>query len=216
MESKNNSTRAANSGFTLIEIIVSTALFVVIVSALVGLYLQAIDLSNRADTTRTAAQNARDLSESLAKDVRNGTIDFGDEGAVESPCNGSPSSPTPQGEASLGVLTVDGAHNCLYLGDAASGGGNPPYDPNGKYLYLIRNTEPAQLLNSPNLSINSFKVYILPTSDPASGSNQEELVSIVGSVSAVSGSANNTVPQDTAVIPLDVTISIPDYGYSPH
>jgi prepilin-type N-terminal cleavage/methylation domain-containing protein len=202
-------------GFTLVEIIVATALFVVVVSALVGLYIQAIELGRSADTSRAAAQNARDLSEYLAKEIRNGTVDFGDSGAVQSPCVGSPLSPTPQGEASLALLDVTGNHLCIYLGDAGTGSGNPAYDANGEYLYVVKNSEPAQLLNSPNLAVKSFKVYLNPTSDPASGSSQEETVTILGNVQAVSGSLSSPNPKYTATIPLDVSISIPDYGYAP-
>ena len=198
--------KQSSRGFTLVEMLVATALFTVVTGSMVSLYLYSIKISRRADVIRTAAQNARFLSEYLAKEIRNGSIDYA---PVSSICTGSPT----QGLASLAIVNISGQHLCIYRADAAVGNNDAAYDANGLYLDVKLNTEPSQLLTS-NLKISAFSVYLNPLVDPTGGNQHEETVTIIGAVNAVSGDINTTSPQDSVVIPIDVSISIPDYGYS--
>ena len=107
-------------------------------------------------------------------------------------------------------MNIDGDHLCVYLGDASSGIGNPAYDPNGTYLYVIKDLEPAQLLNPTTLAVKNFRVYLQPLGDPTSaGSSQEENVTILGSVTS-------STSQYSATIPLDISVAIQDYAYPAH
>lgn len=61
-------------GFTLIEIIVATALFVVVVSLVVDLFSYTLRVNRQVQSIRIAAQGVRTFVETFAREVRNGEI----------------------------------------------------------------------------------------------------------------------------------------------
>src|SRR6185369_10847974 len=63
-------------GFTLIEAVVATGLFAFVVSSVIGVYLSAIKIDRKTRAERAVIQNARYITEFLAKEVRNGSIDY--------------------------------------------------------------------------------------------------------------------------------------------
>ena len=69
-------TKNFQSGFTLIEAVVATALFAFVVSSILGVYVSTIQLDRKTRAQRSVAQNARFITDFFAKEVRNGVIDY--------------------------------------------------------------------------------------------------------------------------------------------
>jgi Tfp pilus assembly protein PilW len=63
-------------GFTIIEAVVATTVFAFVFSSIVGIYLSTIQLDRKSRSERSVAENARFIMEFLAKEVRNGRIDY--------------------------------------------------------------------------------------------------------------------------------------------
>ncbi|HTL39636.1 MAG TPA: prepilin-type N-terminal cleavage/methylation domain-containing protein [Methylomirabilota bacterium] len=66
----------SGAGFTLIEAIVATAVFAIVVSSIIGVYLSTFQLDRKTRAQRAVSDNARFIMEFLGKEVRNGTIDY--------------------------------------------------------------------------------------------------------------------------------------------
>jgi Tfp pilus assembly protein PilE len=65
-----------NSGFTVVEAVVSVSVFAVAVSSIIGTYLLVVKVDNRTRADRAVQQNARFITEFLGKEIRNGRIDY--------------------------------------------------------------------------------------------------------------------------------------------
>ena len=63
-------------GFTLFEAIVATAVFAFVISSVLGVYVATLQMDQKTRAQRAVTQNARFLMEYLAKEIRNGTIDY--------------------------------------------------------------------------------------------------------------------------------------------
>src|SRR6476660_3667458 len=63
-------------GFTLIEILVSTAIFVVVVAAMLSLFNYTLKINRRVKSLREVAQGTRTFTETLTREIRNGRIDY--------------------------------------------------------------------------------------------------------------------------------------------
>lgn len=66
-----------HKGFTLIEAVVATAVFAFVIVSVLGVYLATLQLDSRTRAQRAVTQNARFIMEYLAKEVRNGRVDYG-------------------------------------------------------------------------------------------------------------------------------------------
>ncbi len=58
------------NGFTLIEVLISTAIFVVLIATVVSTFGLGSDLQNKTLAIRESSQNARFIIEAIARDVR--------------------------------------------------------------------------------------------------------------------------------------------------
>src|SRR6266545_5336500 len=65
-----------NSGFTLIEVIVSMSLFIFVIMSIMGLYLSILRLEKRTRFERSLTQNGRFIYEFLEKEITNGHVDY--------------------------------------------------------------------------------------------------------------------------------------------
>src|SRR3989344_5248443 len=63
-------------GFTLIEAVVATSVFSFIIVSILGVYLSTTQLDRKSRSQRAVAQNARFIMEYMAKEIRNGNIDY--------------------------------------------------------------------------------------------------------------------------------------------
>ena len=67
-----NRTHPTNRGFTLIEIIVSLAVFIVVAVIAVGAFLKILDANKQSQALQTAMNNANFSLDSMARDLRVG------------------------------------------------------------------------------------------------------------------------------------------------
>ncbi|HEX3099354.1 MAG TPA: type II secretion system protein [Patescibacteria group bacterium] len=141
------------SGFTLVEIIVSTAIFVTVVSAMLGLFNYTLQINRRVQALREVVQGTRTFSETITREVRNGRIDYSS-WTIE--CNAS--NYAISSNTSLGIVTKTGDRLCFYFS------GNDMYLKKLTPLGITNNI----LFNSGNFSINRslFTFTVRPTRDP--------------------------------------------------
>ena len=179
-------------GFTLIEALVATSLFAVVVSSVMGVYLYTLKINRRTDVIRLAAENARFISEFLTKEIRNGQILYS--GSAPSPCNTFAASGT-----TLAIVNIDGDTECFYS--------------SGTNLMVAKNAGGSLLapvqLNDSKIKINNLKFFVAPNCNPyTAGARTEPQVTITAQVQS------NPNPIDNITIPLQTTVSIPKYDIS--
>src|SRR6266481_7190276 len=167
-------------GFTLIELVVATALFSVVISAILGIYFFTLKINRRTDATRTAAENARFFSEFVTKEIRNGQLDY--TGPAVSPCSTGISG---GGVSSLAILNIDGDHECIYLS-----GTNIMFAKmsQGRLLAAVQ-------LNDSKVKVAILNFFISPAVNPyASGAQDQPQVTLSASFNV------NPDPQDSVTI----------------
>ncbi len=158
------------SGFTLMEIIVATTLFAFTTVALTTLFNYVLKINRRAEVLRQGTQSMRDFVELVAKEVRNGQLDYGVSGGttVLAPVSNCPTPPSSDSgtlttgqslsglqnvrssyqysDNRLGVIDTAGDRWCFFLGDENGNYVGVPADINdgarhqGKTLMVQKNT----------------------------------------------------------------------------
>ncbi|MBI3231957.1 MAG: prepilin-type N-terminal cleavage/methylation domain-containing protein [Candidatus Doudnabacteria bacterium] len=160
-------------GFTLMEVIVATTIFAVVVVAMMALFNYTLKINRKAEALRQVTQGVRNFTEFVVKTVRNGQIDY----AVKSDLSGVNTQvgpcPVPSGlgndtygqrENRLGLITEENERWCLFLGDAAGNWVANGYI--GETLVLQKESGPKQILNPPNFKIENLMFMIRPFEDP--------------------------------------------------
>jgi type II secretory pathway pseudopilin PulG len=197
-------------GFTLIEAIVATFLFTIMMASIMGVYLSTIKLHRRADAVRKATEHARFISESMSKEIRNGVIDWEEPKPlnVASFCGGAPST---NPDYRLSIINVDGNRLCYYLGDDSGF-----LSASGQVLWLIKNDLGSVRLSSEDVRIKNFRIYVNPLvnpycNDPPScsniGTDVQPRVTIVANIESVSD------PKNIVSIPIQTTVNLPIYDF---
>src|SRR4051812_29104263 len=102
---------SSQQGFTLIEILVSTAIFVVVVSSMLTLFNYALQINRRVQALREVVQGTRAFTETVTREVRNGRIDYSSWTSECSALNYLPFG----SRQSLAILTRNGDKLCFYL-----------------------------------------------------------------------------------------------------
>jgi prepilin-type N-terminal cleavage/methylation domain-containing protein len=189
-----------SQGFTLIEILVSTFIFLMVSGAIIGTYNYILRLNQRAQAIRLATDQARFLLEYLTREVRNGKILYTNRPAM---C-GAGAIPMPS--YYLPIVNVDGENECFYSSDAVGSS----VDPNGNNLWLQKvsggTVLPSTRINPTGVTVRNLRFFILPSTDPyASGSTRQESVTITGTV------FSSPDPRNNVGIPFETTISLPLY-----
>lgn len=180
-------TQKNKSGFTLIEVVVASSLFVVLVSALTILLNTTLKINRRGEALRQATQGMRNFVEFLAKEIRNGQIDYWiDNGSSVfassiGPCNNAayPTKPSAVGNDSypvngktnkVGIINSNGIRECIYYADAS---GNPVANtvfssPSGqKYTIVFEDQNGTkEILTPPNGYVESLVFFVRPICDP--------------------------------------------------
>lgn len=189
--------KKSEQGFTLMEAIVATFIFALVVSSILGIYNYTLKINRRANAIRTASEDVRFLSEFLSKEIRNGKLNYG-------PTYTSPCGPLSASGNSLSITNVDGDSECFYLGDA-----NGSMNNIGPFLWLIKDSYSKQALNVPGVKINSLIFNVSPTCNPyysGSCSKTQPVVTMIGSLQV------NPDSQDNIIVPLETSVSILQYG----
>lgn len=126
-------------GFTLIEAIVATAVFAVVVSSVLGVYISVIQLDRKSRAQRAVAENARFIMDFFAKEVRNGVINYSSPGWVIS------------------------SHNDLYIQNQANIVEH--FSLNGNDIVFTKGASSTNL-NSSGVKVTSLAFYVAPAGEP--------------------------------------------------
>ena len=184
-------TKQGQLGFTLMEIMVATVVFAILFSALLGLFNYVLKVNRRTEAIRQAAQGARDFVEFLAKEIRNGQIDYyvSSGSYTASISNNSPcvpagavgaiaSSTAPTTYAlkdnKLGIINTDNVQECFYYAKPDGSyidtvGGLPQTfasSTQGTLALQKTGVSGAQILNPQNFRIDQLMFIIRPLCDP--------------------------------------------------
>ena len=73
MRIKRMSTNNYKKGFTLVEMLVASAIFVVVMVAVVGALVTTINADNKAQSIKTVIDNVTSAVDDMARDIRSGT-----------------------------------------------------------------------------------------------------------------------------------------------
>lgn len=183
------------NGFTLVEIVVSTTIFAVVLTMMLTLFNYTLKINRRAEALRQATQGARNLTEFLIKEIRNGRVDYGADSPAISQCS-IPYDNSFGGNIELGLVNIDEEQECIY------------WDLNNKNLMMIRkvgtNEFPPQRLNPAGVDIVSVKFYIRPPTNPYDTNNPPKIQPFVTmlikfQVQLSNGEASVIIPYQTSI-----------------
>ncbi len=140
-------------GFTLVEIIVSTAIYVTVVTAMLSLFNYTLQINRRVQALREVVQGTRTFSEVITREIRNGRIDYSS-WAAECPASNYANATNK----SLAITSRNGDKLCFYF--------------SGTSMYLKKRSAAGDinipLFNSSTFVIdsNTFRFTVRPTTDP--------------------------------------------------
>jgi len=186
-----NSRKKHIAGFTLMEIMVSTAIFAIVSVALLSLFNYVLKINRNTEALRQASQGARNFVEFLVKEIRNGQIDYyvANGQTYSADIDGAPCGPPgAEGddvtgaktyafkENKLGIINTESIQECFYLADDQS---SPAYAGTGVFSGIAVSGKPvknlmmmksgiitAQTLNPPNFYVKKLMFLIRPVCDP--------------------------------------------------
>jgi prepilin-type N-terminal cleavage/methylation domain-containing protein len=138
-----------NDGFTLVELMISTVLFAIVLSSMLILFNYALKINRKTESIRQATQGVRNFAEFAIKEIRNGRIDYTTP-AIVSQCT-IPYGPT---STAVALRTLEGDRICLFM--------------EGGQLKLAKNSLPVQIITPSRLTVDmaSYHFYVRPTCDP--------------------------------------------------
>lgn len=147
----NNQKNNLEQGFTLMEIVVATAVFAVVVSAMLALFVNTLQINRRVQGARQVSQGSRNFTEIVAREIRNGRIDYSSDNPK---CVQDYSSNSNQ---TLAIISRTGERLCFYL--------------EGELLYLSKVSASSyitELVNPPKFFVdqNTFRFIVRPKTDP--------------------------------------------------
>ena len=173
-----------DSGFTLIEALVATTVFAFVVSSIIGVYISVLQLDRKTRAQTSVSQNARFIMEFLAKEIRNGSIDYS---GLNSCVNGSTK-----------LCLINQAGEAEYMEYLA---------PN---LVFKKASTSTTNLNSAIVKVTKSGIYMQPAGDPftaAKNFNEQPHVTVVLELTASAGSN----PADLVKMNLQTTFAVRVY-----
>src|SRR5438105_3226321 len=106
--------QSKQQGFTLMEIMVASVIFAIVAASLLAIFNYVLKINRKTEALRQASQGMRDLVEFMAKEIRNGQVDYGllDPGGTEvsalpDPCSTLHSSGYGTQDNRLGLIDTD-------------------------------------------------------------------------------------------------------------
>lgn len=162
------------------EILVSTVIFAVVVSSLMSLFNYVLKINRKSEALRQASQGMRNFAETLAKNIRNGEIDFGMNGTHDAP-RSSDIGPclkianvgdnyyglSGNGKDNrLSIIDNEGFHQCIYFGDQNGNYVGSGFTHTNGTLVVLKEGNTPQILNPSNFKITQLAFTVKPTCDP--------------------------------------------------
>ena len=183
-----NNSNKTQTGFTLVEIVVATAIFAIVVSSILTLFNYVLKINNQVQATRQVTQGSRNFTEALSREIRNGKISY------TSTTNCDTAQYTKSQNQYLAMTSYTGEKLCFYL--TAEG-----------ILMLDRETSGqtfSESMNPPNFTIDpaTFAFIVRPSVNPyQSPIGVQPLVTVLAKFEVFKGGQFETV------IPYQTTIS---------
>lgn len=193
-------TNKFNAGFTLIEVLVSTAIFVTVVSAMLAMFNYTLQINRRVQALREVVQGTRTFAETITREIRNGRIDYS---SWTNECKAE--NYQDKKNQTLAIVSKSGEKLCFY------------FDGNGQ-MFLKKRTAAgdvtAPIFNSEKFSIlqPTFSFIVMPKTNPDERTDPETggypsiqpFVTIAGEFSLNDGKTTPTTIQYQTTISTDV------------
>lgn len=212
VDTPKNRRSATDSGFTLMEVVVSVTIFAVVITLMLSLFNYTLNIYRRVEAQRQVSQSVRTTMEFLVKEIRNGKVDYGVIDGVQADTSVDAHCPIPtiggntysvSNTSYLGLINVDGERECIYWVHDP----NPALqdDPNNNNLYIKKlGVTAVSQLNPPNVKLYDLRFYVRPLRDPYMDSpnliEQQPVVTIAAKVSIKLPTGEiRTVPYQTSV-----------------
>ncbi len=179
------------SGFTLMEIVVSTAIFATTLTLMMTLFNYTLQINRRVEAMRQVAQLTRGFTEPLIREIRNGRIDYE---SLDINCD--PSFYQFPENRSLAIISPDGTRLCYYL------------NVEEQALYISKNTNAGYLserITPDNVTMNPdtfrfvIKPDINPTDTPAYISQPFVTILAKFSIQLAPGETPTVIPYQTTI-----------------
>lgn len=173
--------RSKQGGFTIIEAVVATGVFAVVVSAGLGVYMATLRLDSKTRAERTVQQNARFILDFLSKEIRNGSINY-------------------LGTNNLTTLTLV---NQLNENEIIQ------WDQQNSSISLVKSGIGSTTLNSDTVRVTRLNFYLDPPTDPFTPPytvHVQPHVTVVMRIEAIGDGPNNS-----ASIDLQTTFAVRNY-----
>lgn len=188
------------NGFTLIEVLVSTAIFVIAMSAMLAMFNYTLQINRRVQALREVVQGTRTFAETITREIRNGRIDYS---SWTTECKAS--NYKEELNQSLSIITKTGEKLCFYFNEKGQ-------------MFLKKQTPSgevsAPIFNSDKFSIlkDNFSFIVMPKTDPNEQSDPntggypkiQPFVTIAGQFILNDGSADPTNINYQTTISTDV------------
>lgn len=184
------------SGFTLMEIVVSTTIFATVLTLMLSLFNYTLKINRRTEALRQVTQGMRNFTEYIVKEVRNGQIDYTD---AITQCSGNYISPTGY-TTFLKLVNASGENECFVWSGEEE-----------QLLYLYKNGVPVQTLNPTNFKVDLAQFYVRPTVDPSTDCESQLCPSIQPYVTMVIRFKVTLPTGEERIIPYQTTISTDEY-----
>lgn len=175
------------------EIVVSTAVFAVVVSAMLVMFNNILSINRRVQATRQVSQGTRNFTEMVAREIRNGRIDYDSD---NSNCNAN--NYAYDTNQSLAIINKNGERLCFYI--------------SGNNLVVTKGAN-SENVNPPKFYVknSSFRFIVRPKNNPNPGGfgtnpGIQPMVSIFGEFYYQANSGENPL-----VIPYQTSISTDVY-----
>lgn len=189
------------SGFTLMEIIVATTLFAIVMTMSMVLFTYTLKINRRVQALREAVQGSRNFVEGLVRDIRNGTVDYS--GTID-PTN-CPGTYNSAGGTYLAIVTLAGDKECFYY----------PQNQSNPQLYVNKNGVVEQFYGDSGFKLINVMFYVRPATNPFTQVSGF-FPGIQPSVTMVLGFSTQLSPAEAPfLIPYQTTVSTDVYNI-PH
>jgi len=174
--------KAGQKGFTIIEAVVSTAVFTFAIASALGVYMATVRLDSKSRSERSVQQNARFIMDYISKEIRNGTIDY-------------------SGTNDQDTLTIVNQLNQQEIFDW--GGSNNPN------ISITKAGLGTTNLNSSDVRVTRLRFFLFPTTDPFNLANDSHVQPHVTVVMTIQSTNPKFI--ESATMNIQSTFAVRDY-----
>lgn len=183
--------KSGQKGFTIIEAVVAAGVFAFVITSALGVYMSVLQLDAKTRAERSVQQNARFIMDYLAKEIRNGVIDYDAVNDADT----------------LTLFNQLSQQEIFDYNTAGCNGGAG--DLSTCVLRLTKTGIGTTNLNSADVSVTRLRFYLDPDENPFNLDNDEHQQPHVTIVMRIeSNTSKNT---DRGVIDLQSTFTVRDY-----